>query len=81
MYWTLIEDWALAQTAGGDKVHFEFIFSQKQKGVEQFLDAVVGVFQAPDVNGRYSCAAVRVACSRGNFQQSWNTILYHIYKY
>lgn len=37
--------WALAQSAGANKVAFEFTFSQKQKGVLQFLDAIVAVFQ------------------------------------
>jgi hypothetical protein len=38
-------NWALAQSAGTDKLAFEFVFSQKQRGVEQFLDSIMAIFQ------------------------------------
>lgn len=37
------QSYTLAQSAGGDKVAFECTFSQKQRGVEKFLDAIVEV--------------------------------------
>mmetsp|Transcript_171479 Transcript_171479/g.549615 ORF Transcript_171479/g.549615 Transcript_171479/m.549615 type:complete len:474 (-) Transcript_171479:219-1640(-) len=43
-------EWALALSAGGDKVAFEFTLSTKQPGVDEFLGSVFKVFQ--DFNGR-----------------------------
>lgn len=40
------QSWALAQSAGGDKVAFEFTMSQRQRGVEEFLDAILTVLQS-----------------------------------
>lgn len=37
--------WALAQSAGGDKVAFEIVLSQLQRGVDELLDVVVAVFR------------------------------------
>mmetsp|Transcript_58960 Transcript_58960/g.164764 ORF Transcript_58960/g.164764 Transcript_58960/m.164764 type:complete len:456 (-) Transcript_58960:210-1577(-) len=39
------ESWVLALSAGADKVAFEFVFSQKQLGVDEFLDSIIAVFQ------------------------------------
>jgi hypothetical protein len=39
------ENIVLAQSAGADKVAYEFTFSRNQKGVENFLDSIIAVFQ------------------------------------
>jgi len=39
------ESIVLAQSAGADKVAYEFTFSPNQKGVDSFLDLIIAVFQ------------------------------------
>ena len=43
LHWssTVPGTWALAQSRGRDKAAFEFIFSRRQKGVNQLVDDIV----------------------------------------